>query len=95
MRAAILHKSGGTPEVGEFEDSGGDDVVEDRLAGLNPVDLAMASGGMGQPTRPSVVGQEGVGTRPDGQRVYLNSPRARSARGPAFADRPGANLSDS
>ncbi len=74
MRAAILHKAGGTPEVGEFDDPGGDDVVEVRLAGLNPVDLAMASGGMGEPTTPSIVGQEGVGTRRDGQRVYFNSP---------------------
>ena len=74
MRAAILHKAGGTPEVGEFDDPGGDDVVEVRLAGLNPVDLAMASGGMGEPTTPSIVVQEGVGTRRDGQRVYFNSP---------------------
>ncbi len=83
MRAAILHKAGGTPEVGEFDDPGGDDVVEVRLAGLNPVDLAMASGGMGEPTTPSIVGQEGVGTRRDGQRVYFNFPPDRSARGPS------------
>jgi NADPH2:quinone reductase len=73
MRAAILEKSGGTPTVGEFDDPR-DDVVEVRLAGCNPVDLALASGKMGTPTTPSVVGREGIGTTADGRRVYFNSP---------------------
>ncbi len=74
MRAAILREVGGTPQVGEFEDPGDTDVVEVRLAGLNPVDLILASGARGDPTTPSVVGQEGIGAFPDGRRVYFNSP---------------------
>jgi NADPH2:quinone reductase len=73
MRAAILEKQGGTPTVGEFDEPG-EDAVQVRLAGCNPVDLAMASGRMGPPTTPSVVGREGIGTTADGQRVYFNSP---------------------
>lgn len=89
MRAAILHRAGATPEVGPFDDpvarEDQDDgqrategerevVVEVEVAGLNPVDLAIASGAMRPPTVPAVVGREGVGTLPDGRRVYFNSP---------------------
>jgi NADPH:quinone reductase-like Zn-dependent oxidoreductase len=73
MRAAILEKQGGTPSVGDFDDPT-DHVVDVRLAGCNPVDLALASGMMGSPATPSVVGKEGIGTTADGQRVYFDSP---------------------
>lgn len=59
--------------VEEFYDPDGD-VVEVRVAGCNPVDVMLASGAMGEPTTPSVVGQEGIGITADGQRVYFNSP---------------------
>lgn len=73
MRAAILQKVGGVPTVGEFDEPDGE-VVEVRLAGCNPVDLARASGDTGTPPIPSVVGQEGIGCTVDGTRVYFNSP---------------------
>lgn len=75
MRAAILEKPGSTPSLGEFDDPT-DQVVEVRLAGCNPVDLALASGRMGTPTTPSVVGKEGIGVNADGQRLYFDSPPA-------------------
>ncbi|OBH20208.1 zinc-binding alcohol dehydrogenase family protein [Mycolicibacter terrae] len=73
MKAAILQKVGGVPAVGEFDEPDGK-VVQVRLAGCNPVDLARASGKMGTPEIPSVVGQEGIGSTADGARVYFNSP---------------------
>jgi NADPH:quinone reductase-like Zn-dependent oxidoreductase len=41
----------------DFEEPHGDDVVSVTLAGLNPVDLALASGQLGQPDVPKVVGK--------------------------------------
>jgi NADPH:quinone reductase-like Zn-dependent oxidoreductase len=73
MRAAVLEEAGQAPHIRDFRDPDRD-VVEVRLAGCNPVDLALASGQMGRPPVPLVVGQEGVGTTVDGTRVYFNSP---------------------
>jgi NADPH:quinone reductase-like Zn-dependent oxidoreductase len=73
MRAAVLHSTRQTPEVGDFEEPGGD-VVDVRLAGCNPVDIALASGRLGPPTTPSVVGLEGIGVTAAGNRVYFNTP---------------------
>lgn len=73
MRAAILQKVGEPPVVGEFDEPERD-IVTVTLAGCNPVDLALASGAMGEPVLPSVVGKEGVGTTDTGQRVYFDSP---------------------
>jgi NADPH2:quinone reductase len=72
MRAAVLEAAGEVPTVREFDDPDGE-VVEVILAGCNPVDLILASGKMGQPTTPSVVGREGLGIR-SGKRVYFNAP---------------------
>ncbi len=77
MRAAILNAVGATPEVGDFQAPSageGQVAIEVSLAGLNPFDLAMASGAAGPLEIPSVVGREGVGPLPDGRRVYFNSP---------------------
>ena len=76
MRAAVLEKAGQTPQVRQFDDPTGDHVVTVTLAGCNPVDLALASGAMGQPEVPRVVGKEGVGRTADGSRVYFDSPPA-------------------
>lgn len=73
MRAAILQKPGEPPVVDKFDEPERD-IVTVTLAGCNPVDLALASGEMGEPMIPSVVGKEGVGTTEDGQRVYFDSP---------------------
>jgi NADPH:quinone reductase-like Zn-dependent oxidoreductase len=72
MRAAVLEAAGEVPTVQDFDEPDGD-VVEVTLAGCNPVDLILASGKMGQPTTPSVVGREGIGTS-KGKRVYFNAP---------------------
>ncbi|WP_301149029.1 quinone oxidoreductase family protein [Mycobacterium simiae] len=72
MRAAVLEAVGEVPTVRDFDEPDGD-VVEVTLAGCNPVDLILASGEMGQPATPSVVGREGVGTS-NGRRVYFNAP---------------------
>ncbi|WP_374023973.1 zinc-binding alcohol dehydrogenase family protein [Mycobacterium sp. HNNTM2301] len=76
MRAAVLEAVGDIPKVRNFDDPQGDprsEIVEVVLAGCNPVDLLLASGKMGEPTTPSVVGREGIGTL-DGKRVYFNAP---------------------
>ncbi|MHA0285677.1 quinone oxidoreductase family protein [Mycobacterium sp. C3-094] len=76
MRAAVLEAVGESPRVTEFPDPTGGDVVSVTLAGCNPVDLALASGRMGTPETPKVVGKEGVGVTADGARVYFDSPPA-------------------
>lgn len=76
MRAAILHSAGADPEVGAFENPTAGDghaVVEVSLAGVNPIDVRLASGQLGRPRTPSVVGLEGTGTLADGARVYFGS----------------------
>ena len=71
MRAAILDQYGAIPRVGDFDEPSGT-VVEVLAAGLNPIDLRIASGQLDavKPPLPYVVGSEGVGTF-DGQRVYF------------------------
>lgn len=76
MRAAVLEAPGETPTVKDFDEPDGPNVVDVRLAGCNPVDLALASGQIGEPVTPSVVGKEGIGTTSDGKRVYFDSPPA-------------------
>ena len=79
MRAAILQRPGADPEPGIFDDpvaTGSHQVIEVAVAGVNPVDLALASGRMGEPPVPSVVGKEGVGTVDGGLRVYFDAPVA-------------------
>ena len=78
MRAAILREYGGVPEVGEFDEPAGT-VAEVLAAGLNPIDLRLASGELARPPLPAVVGKEGI-ARLDGRRVYFDS-------GGAFAER--------
>jgi len=81
MRAAILREHGAIPEVGDFDEPAPDEhgqVVEVLAAGLNPVDIALASGTFygGAPPLPSVVGKEGVGRTAGGDRVYFDTPLA-------------------
>jgi NADPH:quinone reductase-like Zn-dependent oxidoreductase len=79
VRAAILTAYGQTPEIGEFDDPvpGDDSAVVDVLtAGLNPVDIRMASGQFygGNPPLPSVVGREGIGRTAEGRTIYFERP---------------------
>ncbi|WP_369138992.1 quinone oxidoreductase family protein [Modestobacter versicolor] len=74
MDAAVLTEPG-TPVFGSFDEpvAGPDQVVVDvRVAGVNPVDVATAAGTfVTRPPFPSVAGREGVGTV-GGRRVYFN-----------------------
>lgn len=81
MRAAILTEVGRVPEPGDFEEpeaGAGQLVVEVLAAGVNPVDIAKASGSFyaGPPSVPCVVGGEGVGRLPDGRIAYFDGPEA-------------------
>lgn len=81
MRAAILSEYGATPSVAEFDDprpGEGQALVDVAAAGLNPVDVSIASGSFygGSPPLPYVVGREGVGALDDGRRVYFDGPIA-------------------
>lgn len=79
MKAAILREYG-VPEFGDWQDEPvagpGQAVVEVGAAGLNPVDVAIASGRFygGQPPLPSIAGREGVGRLDDDRRIYFDSP---------------------
>lgn len=79
MRAAVLRELGAVPELGDFAEPDppdGCEVVEVATAGLNPVDLTIATGKMPalQPQPPCVPGLEGVGVRAaDGARVYFGA----------------------
>lgn len=80
MRAALVEDYGRDPVVGDFGEPSaepGEAVVEVAAAGLNPVDVKIASGTFPQrrPPLPYVVGVEGVGTLEDGRRVYFDAPR--------------------
>lgn len=84
MRAAILREYGQAPAVGEADEPVGDVVVEVLAAGLNPIDLRIASGTLAarRPELPAVVGSEGIGRTEDGRRVYFSGP-ALAERAPA------------
>src|SRR4051794_1125071 len=93
MRAAILKWYGAPPEVGDFDEpqaGDGSTVVDVVAAGLNPVDIRMASGHFygGSPELPSVAGREGVGRTEDGRLVYFDSPVAPFG---SFAERAAIN----
>ena len=76
MHAAVLTEYG-TPRYGEFSDPEGD-VAQVLAAGLNGVDLLIATGThYFSPTElPAVAGIDGVGRTADGRRVYFSRPPA-------------------
>src|SRR5215207_2173556 len=86
MRAAILREHGAVPEVAEHPDPTGPDVVEVLAAGMNPVDVRIATGGFAleRYEPPYVAGKEGVGRRADGSLVYFEYSAAAFG---AFAER--------
>jgi NADPH:quinone reductase-like Zn-dependent oxidoreductase len=76
MRAAILRAHGGVPELGELDDpqpGPGVEVLDVLAAGMNPVDVRIASGTFPNERHetPYVAGKEGVGRRADGSLVYF------------------------
>ncbi len=77
MRAAVINSYGEPPsveQVGPLVPGEGQEVVEIEIAGLNPVDLAIASGTFdaGQPPVPYVTGREGIGQLRSGERVWFD-----------------------
>jgi NADPH:quinone reductase-like Zn-dependent oxidoreductase len=89
MRAAIVRAHGRVPELDEFDDPApgdGAEVIDVEAAGLNPVDIRIASGqfALDRHEPPYVAGKEGVGRRADGSLVYFD--RSREPYG-AFAER--------
>lgn len=80
MRAAVLLRHGATPRVEEFEEpkatEPGQVVAGVAAAGLNPVDIAIASGQFygGVPPVPSVVGREGIARVEGGRLAYFDGP---------------------
>src|SRR5690242_11002329 len=84
MRAALIEGYGQLPAVREVPDPGpsdGSTLVQVRAAGMNPVDMRVASGQFyaGSPPPPYVPGTEAVGLvlssarHPQGARVYVEA----------------------
>jgi NADPH:quinone reductase-like Zn-dependent oxidoreductase len=89
MRAAVLHAHGAVPQVGEFHDpepEPGAEVLDVQAAGMNPIDVRIASGAFPRERYepPYVAGKEGIGRRPDGSLVYFDYSRKPFG---AFAER--------
>jgi NADPH2:quinone reductase len=79
VRAAVLRELGSPPGLDDFDEpsaEAGQAVVEVAAAGINPVDLAIASGKFygGSPAVPSIVGREGIAALPDGGLAYFDGP---------------------
>jgi len=77
MKAAVLHAFGEAPVVEEYAEptaGAGQEVVEVVAAGINPVDLLIASGRFYGPTPqlPAPVGSEAVVRRADGSLGYVS-----------------------
>jgi NADPH:quinone reductase-like Zn-dependent oxidoreductase len=77
VKAAILRAYGEPPRPGDFEEpvaAEGQVVIDVAAAAIHHLDLLKASGTfyMGPPALPSVPGTDGVGTAPDGRRVYFD-----------------------
>lgn len=78
MNAAVVNVLGQPPVFQDFPDPTpleGEVVIQVRAAGLHPIVKALASGSHYLATGevPSVPGVDGVGTLPDGRRVYFST----------------------
>jgi NADPH2:quinone reductase len=73
MRAAILREYGTVPELADHPEPTGPDVVEVLAAGMNPVDIRIATGTfpLERYDPPYVAGKEAVGRRRDGMLAYF------------------------
>jgi NADPH:quinone reductase-like Zn-dependent oxidoreductase len=96
MRAAIVRAMGQPPVFGEFPEpaaEAGETIVSVRASAVNPLTLTRAAGThyTANSTLPAVAGVDGVGTTPDGRRVYFQNPRppfgALAERAPAREER--------
>lgn len=80
MKAAVLHELGKPPRFEDFAEpvpQDGEVLVNVRAASLKAVDKQMASGAhYASPKEfPVICGVDGVGTLPDGSRVFFGGPR--------------------
>ena len=80
MKAAVVETLGQPPKYQEFADPVATDnelLIDVHAAGLHPVVKAIASGAhySARGEVPMIPGIDGVGTRPDGVRVYFGSAR--------------------
>ncbi len=81
MHAAVVREEGQAPVYGEFADphaDAGETIVSVVASGVSNLTLSRAAGAhySGASSPPFVVGADGVGTTPDGRRVYFSFPRA-------------------
>ncbi len=82
MNAAVLHAFGQPPKYESFAEPAageGEVVVNVRAAALKPLDKQLAAGthyGSRTLKLPVVCGTDGVGTLPDGSRIFFAMPRA-------------------
>jgi NADPH:quinone reductase-like Zn-dependent oxidoreductase len=80
MKAAVINMLGQPPRYQEFDEpapSESEVLIRVRAAGLHPIVKALASGShyLGKDEVPFVAGLDGVGTLPDGCRVFFGSAR--------------------
>jgi NADPH2:quinone reductase len=81
MKAAVVHTLGQPPRYQDFPEPTPNDteiLIQVHAAGLHPIVKARASGAhySSKGEVPMVAGIDGVGTRPDGARVYFGGARA-------------------
>jgi NADPH2:quinone reductase len=80
MRAAVIHKSGATPNLQDFPDPAASEnelLITVLAASLKPIDKQLAAGTHYASPRefPVICGTDGVGRLPDGSRVFFAGPR--------------------
>jgi len=80
MYAAVVNTLGQPPRYQEFADpvpAENEVPIRVRAAGLHPIVRALAAGThyLATPELPMIVGLDGLGTRPDGTRVYFGTAR--------------------
>jgi NADPH2:quinone reductase len=80
MKAAVLHELGKPPRCEDFSEpsaGNGEAVVQVRAASLKAVDKQLAAGTHFASPRelPVICGTDGIGTLPDGARVFFGGPR--------------------
>jgi NADPH:quinone reductase-like Zn-dependent oxidoreductase len=80
MQAALLHELGKPPRCGDFPEpaaGNGEVIMQVRAASLKAVDKQLAAGTHFASPRelPMICGTDGVGSLPDGTRVFFGGPR--------------------
>jgi NADPH:quinone reductase-like Zn-dependent oxidoreductase len=97
MQAAVVNVPGQAPKYQSFPDpvpAGGEVLIRVCAAGLHPVVKAIASGAhySATETGPAIPGVDGVGTLPDGRRVYFGFVRKPWGTMAELAAVPGAKF---